>query len=455
MAATVKVVLASVKLTMDTITKKIRSVFETFTDNRHGGNNQRYDVSDAALSAFSVFFTQSPSFLDAQTRIEQSGGNNDTQSIFGAYKTPSDNQIRNLLDPVAPQEVYPLMAEIGQTLYESGYLDSFRVLKNQLLIAVDGTDVFSSEKISCPHCSTQKLKDGNTLCRHTVVTPVIVAPGHSQVVPLPPEFVTPQDGSEKQDCEINATKRWLEQYATHYAPWGCTILGDDLYCHQPFCEDVLAHHMQFIFTCKPTSHTILYEWVSDQTRIGQRHTIQRLRKVGKKQFIDTYAYIKCIPLRDGDDALMVNWCELKTTDADGTVIFYNAWATSHSITDANVEEIVQAGRTRWKIENENNNTLKNQGYHLTHNFGHGKQHLSNVLTTLNLLAFLIHTALEWIDERFNELQKRLPSRRTFFENLRTLLLYLHFDSWEHLMGFMLQALHRKRSNLPAFSPNLN
>ena len=157
------------------------------------------------------------------------------------------------------------MTEIAQGLQELGCLDQFRVLNNQLLIAMDGTDVFSSEKICCQNCSTQQLKNGKILHRHTVITPVIVAPGQARVVPLPPEFVTPQDGSEKQDCEVNASKRWLLLHASDYAPWGCTILGDDLYCHQPFCEAILLQNMHFILTRKPLSHELLYEWVNEST----------------------------------------------------------------------------------------------------------------------------------------------------------------------------------------------
>jgi hypothetical protein len=92
-----------------------------------------------------------------------------------------------------------------------------------------------------------------------------------------------------------------------------------------------------------------------------------------------------VPLRDGDDALMVNWCELTTTADDGKITYHNAFATNHPITAANVAEIVRAGRTRWKIENENNNTLKTKGYHLTHNFGHGKHHLAARLSHKKLL----------------------------------------------------------------------
>jgi hypothetical protein len=293
------------------------------------------------------------------------------------------------------------------------------------------------------------------LHRHTAITPVIVAPGQTRVVPLPPEFVQPQDGGQKQDCEVNATKRWLDQHGPRYAPWGCTLLGDDLYCHQPFCQAVLAQNMHFIVTCKPDSHALLYEWVHDFTRMGHSHSVQHPRKVGTQQFVDHYTYVNGVPLRGSDDALLLNWCELRTTNAQGELVFCSAWASSHTITDANVAEIALAGRTRWKIENENNNTLKNHGYHLTHNFGHGKQHLANLLCTLNLLAYLVHTALDWVDERYRALRQRLPSRRTFFENLRALLLYLTFESWDHLMEFMLKALSHRRAKAPALAEDSN
>ncbi len=137
---------------------------------------------------------------------------------------------------------------------------------------------------------------------------------------------------------------------------------------------------------------------------------------------------------------MVNWCELVTTASDGEVMFHNAWATSHRVTNGNVAELVAAGRARWKIENENNNTLKTKGYNFEHNFGHGKQYLSNLFATMILLAFLLHTTLDWIDESYQAVRGLLPSRRTFFEHLRALIQYLPFDNWDHLMRFMLSRL---------------
>ncbi len=409
-------------------------------DTRGKSNNQRYTVADAALSAFAIFFTQSPSFLDSQLRMQKEQGKNNAASLFGVHQIPSDNQIRNLLDPVSPETLFPLMAMIGDELYRAGNLDGFRSINQSFLVALDGTDFFSSENISCPCCTTSTLKNGKTLNRHIAVTPVLVSPKQNAVVALAPQFVQPQDGHDKQDCELAAAGRWLAQWGAHYAPWGMTYLGDDLYCHEPHCVRVLEQHAHFLFTCKPQSHATLYEWVADFARNGTVASVVRTRRVGKKPFTDTYRYVNEVPLRNSDDALMVNWCELVTTDAVGNTVFRNAWATSHRITPDNVAELTAAARARWKIENENNNTLKTKGYHFEHNFGHGKQHLSNLFATMILLAFLVHTTLDCIDASYRAVRHALPSRRTFFEHLRALIQYLPFDDWNHLMQFMLQHL---------------
>ena len=167
---------------------------------------------------------------------------------------PSDNHIRQTLDPVPPEELYPCYDEIFESLRHAGHLESWRTLQGKLLIALDGTWYYSSQKIHCPHCSWMEHKNGDKTYYHSAITPVIVAPGHEHAIPLRPEFITPQDGHTKQDCEIAAAKRWLEKNAAHYAPLRAILLGDDLYAHQPFCRRVLLHGFHFIFVCKPDSH---------------------------------------------------------------------------------------------------------------------------------------------------------------------------------------------------------
>jgi hypothetical protein len=138
---------------------------------------------------------------------------------------------------------------------------------------------------------------------HSAITPVIVSPGHRQVVPLRPEFITPQDGQVKQDCEINAAKRWLAAHAARYATGNDTLLGDDLYAHQPFCRQVLLHGFHFLFTCKPASHATLHQWVEGLEPGRQLHTL-KLRVKGKSNRWEhhLYRWANGVPLTDSDDA---------------------------------------------------------------------------------------------------------------------------------------------------------
>jgi hypothetical protein len=266
-----------------------------------------------------------------------------------------------------------------------------------------------------------------------------VAPGHQTAIPLRPEFITPQDGHTKQDCEIAAGKRWLDKNAAQYAALKAILLGDDIYSHQPFCRRTQLQGFDFIFVCKPDSHTTLYHWVNLLQR-PQLGTVKERVKIGAHFHTFAYRYANDVPLAEGDDALKVNWCEVTVTDHQGKVVYRNGFITNFKITDQNVAAIVAAGRARWKIENENNNTLKTKGYHLEHNFGHGQEHLAALLATMNILAFLYHTFLSFADERYRLIRADLPTRKTFFDDLRALTRYLLFLNWDDLMHFMMRGL---------------
>ena len=218
------------------------------------------------------------------------------------------------------------------------------------------------------------------------------------------------------------------------------MLGDDLYCHEPFCQLARDRGFDFIFVCKPDSHAAVYEWLADLERQSAVQTLVRRRWTGKTHVTETYRFAASLPLRDADEAFPVNWCELTSTTDEGRLLYHNAFATSHAIHAVNVIEIVAAGRARWKIENENNNTLKTKGYHFEHNYGHGKKHLASLLAALIILAYLMHTVLEWCDGQYRQLRQKLPSRQRFFNDLRAIACYLCFDSWDAMLAFMIQAL---------------
>ena len=405
------------------------------------GKNTVYEIRDAVLSAFSVFFMQCPSFLAHQKAMQTTKGKNNASTIFGVHKIPSDTHIRNLLDPIPPYLLFPLFDKIYSFLVEQGYIAELVTSDGLLLIALDGTWFYTSQQLQCGSCQTKKHKNGTTTYYHSAITPVIVNPATNQVVSLPPEYITVDDGSTKQDCENKAAKRWMETFAYRYlsSKYAVTLLGDDLYSRQPVCEHTLKSNCNFIYVCKTSSHKYLYQWVEEFSPSDLHQTTDR-QWDGKRRVFNQYRYRNGVPIRDGEDAQMANWMDLTIFDSDGNVVKRFSFVTNITITDQNIRSMIAYGRSRWKIENGNNNILKTKGYHLEHNFGHGSQNLSNFLMTLNLLSFLFHSVLRIFDRRYILLRKTLPSREIFFHDAKALTKYLCFTSWDDLLAFMLRGL---------------
>jgi hypothetical protein len=422
----------------DDMIASLRRAMVVFPDERTGKNTQ-YEVMDAASGAFSVFFTQSPSFLSHQKLMQEKHGLSNAKTLFGMRDIPSDNHIRNLLDAVDPSLLKCVFQDCFAALDTSGHLDTLRVKlgknKNDLLVAIDGTEHFSSDTIHCANC-TRREKFGKMLYSHSVVTPTVVAPGINKVISLMPEFVVPQDGVKKQDCELNAGKRILARRIQEIQSDEITILGDDLYAHEPFCLDVLGQKYNFILVCKPESHKTIYEWIEGSMDEKRERIFD-----GKEHQVITYKYMENVPMRDGKDALLVNFVEvIIEREKDGKQLYHNAFITNHELTEKTLPLIVSGGRARWKIENENNNTLKRQGYNLEHNFGHGKKHLASLLAAMNILAFLFHTMLEFMNEKYQLLRLAIGARKRFFEHIRVLLTYIPARSFDHFMSFMITSL---------------
>jgi hypothetical protein len=428
------------ELTFDKFVSRIHEVFDNLPDYRLPSPNSTYSIKDAALGAFAMFFSQSPSFLSYQQAMHQSQGHNNAQSLFGIGDIPSDAQIRNLLDPISPDLLYTLFSSAFEELESYGHLDAYRFWDNYLLIPIDGTEYFRSSKINCNNCSVSNHKNGKITYSHKVLTPVIVTPANSRILSLEPEFITPQDGSVKQDCELNAAKRWIERNE-QLAKKRVIILGDDLFSREPFCKLLLSKEFHFVLVCKPDSHKTLYEWVDSFEKSNDISRFSTRKWNGRFHENWHYRYINQLPIKDGEDVLAVNWVELTITHTETKEIIYkNAFITDFPIDLTNAAVIVQAGRSRWKVENENNNVLKTKGYHLEHSYGHGKKFLSSVMVTLNLLAFLCHTFLELVDSKYKAIRKTLAARKRFFNDFTTLTKYLFFNSWEHLMSFMFEQL---------------
>jgi hypothetical protein len=337
-----------------------------------------------------------------------------------------------MLDLADPALLRPCFERVEHLLAEPPLRQAFGRLGGRTLIAWDGTEYFCSQKLGCPHCLTRQRANGRIENYHTLLAATAVAPGHAKVVPLFPDFIAPQDGAEKQDCERNAVKRWHDRHGERLRPLRPVYLGDDLFACQPIVAMLAAAGDDFIFTCKESSHKALYDFIDGAE--PERHQ-EKIRK-GKTVETRRYRWIEGVPVRDGKDAALVNWIGFEIFDRNGRVKYSIAWVTSLPVNKTNVAEIAASGRARWKIENEAFNVMKNHGYELEHNFGHGETFLAMTLAALNLLAFAWHSALDLLEPPWQAAREAAAKRTSFFAHLLTLTTYVVFPSW----AVFLQAL---------------
>ena len=412
----------------------LRQAFAFFPDGRQW-RPDNIAIADAGMAAFSLFFMQSASFLAHQRRMEHGRNVSNCKTLFGIEKVPTDNHIRDLLDPAPPELLDPCFEQTLEQMRQHGGMKDFERLGGRLLIAFDGSEYFSSEKRGCPRCLTRKRSSGKTENYHTLLAATLVAPGHNRVLPLMPEFITPQDGAEKQDCERNGAKRWLQRHGGAMRELRPIYLGDALFSSQPMCAAVLAQGGDFLFVCKQDSHKTLYEYLRGAE--PQRHTVTE-RRMGGRMRTYRYSWVEGVPLRDGKEALNVHWLSVEVLDQTGKTTYRGAFVTSLGISTENVAEIGACARARWKIENESFNVLKNHGYHLEHNFGHGKQHLAQQFVLLNLLAFAFHTVCDSVEKLWQEARAILGTRKDFFTDLHTVTAYFLFPDWRALCSAMVQ-----------------
>jgi len=419
-------------------------------DNRKQRTNLVYSLKDIILSAFSIFYFQNKSWLSFQRDVDTAKGISNAKTIFDISDIPSDNHIRKVLDKITPDSFKKVYAIVLEKLKDIGILDKFNFKDDYMLVALDGTHYHSSKNISCKCCQTKTNSDtGEVHYYHSVITPTIVHPDIRKVIPLMQEFISNDDGKDKQDCEVNASKRWLDNF-TNSTNKKLIILGDDLYSREPMIKKVLEQKHSYVFVAKTTSHKYLYEQVDMIKTLGNCDNVMLSKMVnGRKQnFI--YSYINNLAIKNpqGDTQHPpqdVNWCEVIVTNDSGRKLYHNSFVTNIELHSNNVVDITTAGRTRWKIENENNNTLKTKGYHLDHNFGHGKENLSKTLCSLNILSFLFHTVQELDDDLYIELRQNIGTREEFFQYINMMSTMFNFKSFNKLMEFILISRQTKEN----------
>ncbi|QEG30383.1 hypothetical protein GobsT_51880 [Gemmata obscuriglobus] len=233
---------------------------------------------------------------------------------------------------------------------------------------------------------TRRHANGAVSYYHQMLGAAVVHPDSSEVLALAPEPIQRADGGTKNDCERNAARRWLSRFREDHPDLPVLVVEDALSSNAPCARDLYQAKCHFLLGVKPTDHAHLFGHVcqrQDQNAFEMAEDVDT--KTGARR---SYLWITDVPLNASNAAVKVTFLHLMDARPDGTHGEWT-WVTDRAVHAGNVGQLAGAGRARWRIENETFNTLKNQGYHFEHNFGHGDNHLSVVLAHLMLVAFLI------------------------------------------------------------------
>jgi len=391
-----------------------------------------YTLRDCYLGAFAMFYLQDPSLLEFQRRFQQTVSSNNLKTVFGVGEIPADSQLRDLIDRHSHGPLSDVYSNVLDRLSDSGILPRFEFLPQQYLLTLDGSQYFGSDQLQCPRCLVKEHKDGRREYSHQILQATIVRPDVRHVIPLAPEFIANEDGHDKQDCEINAAKRLIARLRASGKPLPYIIVGDGLYSKQPFIVMLMQEPqpLHFLLVSKPTDHKDLFANVAGLRR-GK--LLERKEFRDKQGRLHRYEWVNGIPLNADAKSPSVNFLEYTIFAKDGSVNYHNSWVTDLALDQQSVEWITRGGRARWKIENESFNTLKNQGYHLEHNFGHGRQYLSEALFLLNLLAFFFHQIFELVDGLYQQARAGFSARREYWNAIRNSFRMFLFRSWDEVL----------------------
>jgi hypothetical protein len=423
--------LTRTNLTADALYALVRTTFDAVPD--HRAATADIPLGDALMSAFAMFALKDPSLLAFDQRRQDPTDN--FRTVFGIRHVPCDTQMRDILDPVDPAVLRPCFRDVFRRLQRDHVLAGFTTLGGRYLVSLDGTNYFSStaDEIHCPECLVQRDASGAVTHRHKLLGAAVVHPDRREVIPLAPEPIVNGDGHKKNDCERNATRRWLVGFRRDHPRLPVVVVEDDLAANAPHLRDLRAARAGYIITVRPGDHTHLFAAVAAAEAAGRGAVWTTVDPPAG--VIRHYRVQRGLPLNESNPEVTVGVLEYWEVSPTGDVRVFS-WITDQELTAGTVSDVMRAGRARWKIENETFNTLKNQGYRLGHNYGHGKKHLSTVLAILMVLAFLVDQCQQLGCPVFRAARARAGCQRELWERMRAIFRLFRVGS----MGELLRAI---------------
>jgi hypothetical protein len=393
---------------IDELIKLVREGFKSIKD--HRGYNSTYSLPDLLSAGFAIFSLKDPSLLAFREQFPQRSEN--LKRIYGIERIPEDTALREGLDGIDPALLQAQFKPMLERLRLEGVVENRQVLGGYTLLAGDGTQHFCSSSRSCPHCLTKQHRNGSTTYHHQLLAAVWVQPGEKTVFPVAVEPIVRQDGRQKNDCELNAAKRLIPRIRQAMPNDRLLLTLDALYANAPLIRVLKEQDISFLISIKEGYVLIQTERLAEQGALKEISWEVDGR-------ICAIRFANNLILNGQNQDLLVNYLEYVEVDAQSAeILFFSSWITDLPINEDNTREMVTVARTRWKIENETFNTLKNQGYYLEHNYGHGKEYLATNFAILTFLAFLIDQMAQCLDNSFQKALAVYQTKRAFWEKVR-------------------------------------
>src|SRR2546421_4978800 len=417
-------------LSADALFRLVQSGFASLPDYRVG--ETEIALADTLMSAFAMFSLKAPSLLAFDK--ERAEGN--LHTIYGIERVPCDTHMREILDPVSPKLFRPLFKSIFRQLQRGKALEAMTFLDGHYLLALDGTGYFSSQTIHCASCLQKVHRNGAITYTHQMLGAAIIHPDVRAVIPLMPEPIGTHDGTDKNDCERNAAKRFVVKLRQDHPHLKFIVTEDSLSSNAPHIETLQHHDLHYILGVKEGDHTFLFQ----QIQAAEQRVTYYERHDRAAGVIHRFRFVNDVPLNASNVDVRVNFIEYwEISDAK---VQHFSWVTDLRVSPRNVFHLMRGGRARWKIENETFNTLKNQGYHFEHNYGHGQQHLSVVFAMLMMLAFLVDQTQQHCCALFQAVWAKLGSKRLLWERMRALFYDYALESMQQLLEALFYGLKK-------------
>lgn len=405
-------------LHFDALIQRARQRFETLPDQRRCPS---FALPDALIAGLALFSLKDSSLLAFCGRALD----HNLRTVFGLQAIPSDTQMREILDEVNPKTLRPLFKDVFRQLQRGKILEDYVFLDGCYLVALDGVEYFRSKAVHCDHCLTCQHKNGEVSYYHQMLGAALVHPDFSEVIPLAAEPIQRADGSNKNDCERNAAGRWLKQFRQDHPHLPIIVTEDALSSNAPHIRDLKKYHIHFILGVKETDHKHLFEQFQQRLEADQVEIVEEQEKA--TGISRSWMFVNEVSINESNEEVIVNLLVYVEIAADGQITKW-AWVTDLTLMTRNVRRVAIGGRTRWRIENETYNTLKNQGYHFEHNYGHGFANLAVVFATLMMLAFLIDQVQQRTNELFKQAWRKKGSKKELWEAVRYLFASFEVES---------------------------